>query len=205
MALISFPHIFFVSLFTSTQVFHFRFRFRTTMPKRYYCDYCDRSFSDNPVLKKNHFNGTTHQNNRKRHYDSFRDPEIILFEEVSKKPCQFFIKKGQCNFGESCRFSHLTEEEKEKMRKDIEHLKSRKTTKDSENDSFNEEEFKKLVKRLESNIKTETVNEKAKTNSGVVLPEYPTPTLLQSVQNLPPSLLPPPTDSFLDLELAEWG
>lgn len=176
------------------------------MPKRYYCDYCDRSFSDNPVVKKNHFNGTTHQNNRKRHYDSFRDPEIILFEEINKKPCQFFIKKGKCNFGDNCRFSHLTEEAKEKMREDIERLKSKKTKGDPEIDSFNEDEFKELVQRLESEQKAEAGKEKTKcTNSGVVLPKFSVPSLFQSVQNLPPSLLPPPPDSYLDLELVEWG
>jgi U11/U12 small nuclear ribonucleoprotein SNRNP20 len=38
--------------------------------------------------------GVFHQKNRKQHYDSFRDPEIILFEEVNKKPCKHFMQRS---------------------------------------------------------------------------------------------------------------
>lgn len=42
------------------------------MGKRYHCDYCGKSFPDNPQSKKNHMNGVYHQRNRKAHYDLFR-------------------------------------------------------------------------------------------------------------------------------------
>ena len=40
------------------------------MPKRYFCDYCKKSFQDNPQSRKRHLNGVGHKRNRKMHYDS---------------------------------------------------------------------------------------------------------------------------------------
>ena len=42
------------------------------MGKRYYCDFCDRSFADSANNRKNHFKGGNHQRLRKLHYDSFK-------------------------------------------------------------------------------------------------------------------------------------
>ena len=42
------------------------------MGKRYYCDFCDRSFADSANNRKNHFKGVNHQRLRKLHYDSFK-------------------------------------------------------------------------------------------------------------------------------------
>lgn len=42
------------------------------MGKRYYCDYCDRSFIDDLEARKKHLNGSMHMRLRKEHYDSFR-------------------------------------------------------------------------------------------------------------------------------------
>lgn len=43
-----------------------------SMGKRYYCDFCDKSFADSPQNRKNHMSGGQHQRMRKAHYDSFR-------------------------------------------------------------------------------------------------------------------------------------
>jgi len=42
------------------------------MGKRYYCDYCDRSFVDDLEARKKHLNGSVHMRLKKEHYDSFR-------------------------------------------------------------------------------------------------------------------------------------
>lgn len=42
------------------------------MGKRYYCDYCDRSFNDDLEARKKHLNGSMHMRLRKEHYDSLR-------------------------------------------------------------------------------------------------------------------------------------
>lgn len=181
------------------------------MPKRYYCDFCDKSFADNPVARKNHMYGVFHQKNRKQHYDSFRDPEIILFEEVNKKPCKHFMQSGTCNFLENCRFSHLREGDIEKLKKQVLDMKEQKsnTLKKNENE-FNEDKFQDFLKRLKKNEKSDspsaTIDDNDKcSSSGVKIPIYTVPSFLQNVQNLPPSLMPPPVDSFLNHEHVEWG
>lgn len=42
------------------------------MGKRYYCEFCDKSFADNPTNKRNHLKGVFHQRMKKLHYDAFK-------------------------------------------------------------------------------------------------------------------------------------
>ncbi|XP_064649608.1 zinc finger matrin-type protein 5-like [Lineus longissimus] len=84
------------------------------MGKRYYCEFCDKSFADNRTNRKNHLNGSIHHRLRKQHYDAFKDATTILAEEALKKPCKHFLG-GYCEFGESCRFSHMTEDIRRKL------------------------------------------------------------------------------------------
>ncbi|XP_061459115.1 zinc finger matrin-type protein 5 isoform X2 [Rhineura floridana] len=85
------------------------------MGKRYFCDYCERSFQDTLHNRKKHLNGVQHLRAKKGWYDVFRDAAAILQEEQNKKPCRKFLQTGQCDFGANCRFSHLTEEGLEKL------------------------------------------------------------------------------------------
>ncbi|KAJ6659142.1 hypothetical protein lerEdw1_019445 [Lerista edwardsae] len=85
------------------------------MGKRYFCDYCNRSFQDNLHNRKKHLNGVQHLRAKKVWYDLFRDAAAILQEEQTKKPCRKFLQTGQCDFGSNCRFSHMTEEDLEKL------------------------------------------------------------------------------------------
>lgn len=174
------------------------------MPRRYYCDFCDKSFADNPVARKNHMNGTTHQRNRKQHYDSFRDPEILLFEEINKKPCKHFLQSGTCTFFDNCRFSHLREDVKEQLRTQATEMKTKKYKRQDTKMDKNGEDLKTFLQKIERGQKFDQ-KEGKNIHSGVVIPKYSIPTFLQAVTNLPPSLIPPPPDSFLDLELKEWG
>ena len=43
---------------------------RLKMPKRYYCEFCQKSFQDTVKSRKNHLKGFSHQRNRKAYYDS---------------------------------------------------------------------------------------------------------------------------------------
>ncbi|XP_067294837.1 zinc finger matrin-type protein 5 isoform X2 [Pseudorasbora parva] len=79
------------------------------MGKRYYCDYCDRSFQDNPHNRKKHLNGVQHHRAKKSWFDNFRDAATVLNEERTKEPCRKFLQTGQCVFGTNCRFSHMSE------------------------------------------------------------------------------------------------
>ncbi|ESO91676.1 hypothetical protein LOTGIDRAFT_122096 [Lottia gigantea] len=79
------------------------------MGRQYFCEFCEKSFADNPSSRKNHLNGTTHKANRENYYKMFLDPETRLQNERMKRPCKNYLK-GICQFGDSCRFGHMTEE-----------------------------------------------------------------------------------------------
>ena len=100
-----------------------------------YCDYCERSFPDNPEARKKHLEGAQHQLSVKRHYDAYKgvftdywvwvrilirgvinvrmlaalclDPVELLLENARKPPCRRFLETGFCPFGLSCRYSHV--------------------------------------------------------------------------------------------------
>ncbi|RUP49977.1 zinc finger matrin-type protein 5-like protein [Jimgerdemannia flammicorona] len=75
--------------------------------KKYYCDFCDRSIPDNPEARRKHVSGTQHQMNVKMHYDSYRGVTEILNEQMQKPPCRKFTTTGSCEYGLSCRYSHV--------------------------------------------------------------------------------------------------
>ncbi|CAG8433637.1 10926_t:CDS:2 [Diversispora eburnea] len=77
------------------------------MVKKYYCDYCDRSFPDNIEARRKHLEGTQHKNKVKQHYDSFKDPVELLIENSKKSRCRKFFEFGYCPFGLSCKYSHV--------------------------------------------------------------------------------------------------
>ncbi|KAG9303554.1 hypothetical protein G9A89_018450 [Geosiphon pyriformis] len=77
------------------------------MVRKYYCDYCDRSFPDNAEARRKHLDGAQHQTAVKLHYDSYRNPAEILVENARHPPCRKFLETGHCQFGLSCRYSHV--------------------------------------------------------------------------------------------------
>ncbi|VDO63301.1 unnamed protein product [Schistosoma margrebowiei] len=81
------------------------------MGRRFICDYCDKSFPDNPINRRNHLKGVQHQQARKLHYDKFLDPKEKLIIEKAKKPCITFRNSGTCTYGPLCKYSHITIEE----------------------------------------------------------------------------------------------
>eukprot|EP00128_Syssomonas_multiformis_P005674 Colp12_sorted_trinity150504_noHs@26176 len=77
------------------------------MGKRYFCDYCNKSFMDNPLARKRHLESANHQLQVKLHYDSFKDPSQLLAEELKKQPCKRFQTTGTCDFGGRCKYGHV--------------------------------------------------------------------------------------------------
>ena len=63
-----------------SHVLLFQYLVRTTltfmpssnMGKRYYCDFCDKSFTDNPPSRRNHLRGLSHKSLRAQHYAAFK-------------------------------------------------------------------------------------------------------------------------------------
>ena len=73
------------------------------MGKRYYCDFCDRSFADTSQARKKHIHGVQHQRNRKLHYDSFKGKliyhELKFHKETKlahKKRGKVTLSKAKC-------------------------------------------------------------------------------------------------------------
>ncbi|KAK8780145.1 hypothetical protein V5799_018509 [Amblyomma americanum] len=81
------------------------------MGKRYHCDYCDKTFPDSASNRKKHLKGVFHTRMKLLHYDSFRDAETVFKVESTKKPCRRFQQAGGCDYGTTCKFSHLSPSE----------------------------------------------------------------------------------------------
>ncbi|XP_002735854.1 zinc finger matrin-type protein 5-like [Saccoglossus kowalevskii] len=176
------------------------------MGKRYYCDYCDKSFADNPQNRKKHMKGVQHMKVVKDHYDQFKDPAIKLREESAKKPCRKFQMNGHCSFGSLCIYGHLTPEVKEALEREVEQLEQRKLLKkvdddDEDNEPSLEDWLKKRSKRKKNENSTEDESPHSEADESTVT----LPLELQGIANLPPSLLPPPPGGYEVNELAEWG
>ncbi|XP_020656464.1 zinc finger matrin-type protein 5 [Pogona vitticeps] len=170
------------------------------MGKRYFCDYCDRSFQDNLHNRKKHLNGFQHLRTKKVWYDLFRDAAAILQEEQSKKTCRKFLQTGQCDFGPNCRFSHMTEEDLEKLKRQVQ---EEKRAKEQQHEGrvnppgTIEDWLEKRAKRLGT----------AKADS--TLPEeqsvFQYPPGWPPVQDLPPSLRAPPPGGWNVPPNLQWG
>lgn len=183
------------------------------MGKRYYCDYCNKSFADNPVSRKTHLNGIVHAQNKKAHYDSLRDEEEILKDESNKRPCRAFLSSGQCKFGDRCQYSHLTNEDKARLaeivckKKKIAEARLQEISKE-DNDSSTNQSLNMWIKKraekraIDKSIDDGPVSKKLLTAS---IPEYQLATCLLAMPNLPPSLLPPTKEELLFAEYTEWG
>ncbi|KAK5616781.1 Zinc finger matrin-type protein 5 [Crenichthys baileyi] len=175
------------------------------MGKRYYCDYCDRSFQDNMHNRKKHLNGVQHHRAKKTWFDQFRDSAAILHDEQIKKPCRKFLQKGICDFSPNCRFSHMSEEELFNLKRRLEEQKQHKE--DSEHrmisgrsieEWLSKREKKKAALGSKGDLETKEDNEEDEAERDI-------PQQLFSIPDLPPSLLPPPPGGWRVSASTEWG
>ncbi|XP_068191145.1 zinc finger matrin-type protein 5 [Antennarius striatus] len=175
------------------------------MGRRYYCDYCDRSFQDNMHNRKKHLNGVQHHRARKAWFDHFRDSSAILHDEQTKKPCRKFLQKGICDFGSNCRFSHMSEEDIFNLRRQIE--EERRLREDSINKIMPQRNIEEwLSRRAKKQTALSTKGDlKTAENSEAGQDESYIPQQLLSIPDLPPSLLPPPPDGWKVNVDTEWG
>ncbi|NWH41249.1 ZMAT5 protein, partial [Chloropsis hardwickii] len=169
------------------------------MGKRYFCDYCDRSFQDNLHNRKKHLNGVQHLRAKRVWYDLFRDAAAILQEEQTKKPCRKFLQTGQCDFGSNCRFSHMTEQDLEKLSAQVQGEKRLKELQREGADippGTIEDWLDKRAQRLST----------AQSNSALEKPApFQYPPGWPPVQELPPSLQAPPPRGWPVPPNLQWG
>ncbi|XP_066546217.1 zinc finger matrin-type protein 5 [Amia ocellicauda] len=174
------------------------------MGKRYYCDYCDRSFQDNMHNRKKHLNGVQHQRCKKAWFDNFRDAAAILADERTKKPCRKFLQTGQCVFGSNCRFSHMSEQDLADLKRHIEgerRLKEdrglgRVPSERGIEDWLARREKRKAEPGCESTLEEEGAEGSLESD----LPPH-----FLSIPDLPASLLPPPLGVWMNTPRTEWG
>ncbi|XP_033845510.1 zinc finger matrin-type protein 5 [Periophthalmus magnuspinnatus] len=172
------------------------------MGKRYYCDYCERSFQDNMHNRKKHLNGVQHHRAKKAWFDFFKDPEAILLEEQAKKPCRMFLQKGICDFGPNCRFSHMSDQDFYRLRRQVEGGNSQEHFEDKIlSDRSVEEWLTRREKRRNALCSAEDV----KTDTEESPEETDVPQHLLLVPDLPPSLRPPPPGGWKVSANTEWG
>ncbi|PVD33132.1 hypothetical protein C0Q70_08581 [Pomacea canaliculata] len=124
----------------------------------------------------------------------------ILAEEAAKRPCLSFFQTGNCNFGDGCRFSHLTEERKQHLEAECLRKKHEKRKGPSEGPGSSLavgflEDW--LAKRSEAPEKNPTKKH--------LFPSYRLPQILENIPHIPPSLLPPTREDFENLPRLEWG
>ncbi|XP_076020494.1 zinc finger matrin-type protein 5 [Genypterus blacodes] len=175
------------------------------MGKRYYCDYCDRSFQDNMHNRKKHLNGVQHHRAKKAWFDHFRDSAAILDDEQAKKPCRKFLQKGICDFGPNCRFSHMSEADIHNLKMHAEGEMRRKE--DSEERTISGRTVKEWLSRREKrrpalSSKGDLKDKEDSEGDGV---DRDVPPQLLSIPDLPPSLLPPPPDGWKVRVNTDWG
>uniref|UniRef100_A0A8C7WPD3 Zinc finger matrin-type protein 5 n=1 Tax=Oryzias sinensis TaxID=183150 RepID=A0A8C7WPD3_9TELE len=167
------------------------------MGKRYYCDYCDRSFQDNMHNRKKHLNGVQHHRAKKAWFDQFRGESFLVFFN-----CHFSV--GFCDFGANCRFSHMSEEEQLMLKRQLEDEKQNKEDAAdrmmagrSVQEWLSKREKRKAALSSKGDLKTKEDREEVEEDNEI-------PHQLLSMPDLPPSLLPPPPGGWRVFVNAEW-
>ncbi|XP_058239882.1 zinc finger matrin-type protein 5 isoform X2 [Hemibagrus wyckioides] len=172
------------------------------MGKRYHCDYCDRSFQDTLHNRKKHLNGVQHHRAKKAWFDNFRDAAAILQDERAKQACRKFLQTGQCVFGPSCRYSHMTEQDMKNLEQHI-NERLQEVDLDQEGTSIKpslEEWLSRRVKKVA--LSSGSV---LKLEEETAVKAIEVPTFLLSIPDLPPSLLPLHPGGWRGKVHNEWG
>ncbi|XP_061887790.1 zinc finger matrin-type protein 5 [Entelurus aequoreus] len=173
------------------------------MGKRYYCDYCDRSFQDNMHNRKKHLFGVQHQRSKKAWFDHFRGFSDILKDEQAKKPCRKFLQRGVCDFGPSCRFSHMTEVDLMNLQQKVQdESRRREGLEDPVRPEPTGEEWLSRREKRQSGLASK--GDGSRTEEQVERHDD-VPSQLYSIPDLPPSLLPPPPGGWKVHANTEWG
>ncbi|KAK2816430.1 hypothetical protein Q7C36_022701 [Tachysurus vachellii] len=174
------------------------------MGKRYHCDYCNRSFQDTLHNRKKHLNGVQHHRAKKAWFDNFRDAVAVLQDERAKQACRKFLQTGQCVFGPSCRYSHMSEQ-------DMKNLEQHINAEEKLHEVDLDQEEPSIKPSLEEWLSRR--EKRAALSSGSVLKleeetevkDTEVPTFLLSMPDLPPSLLLLHAEGWRGKVHNDWG
>ncbi|KAJ8952977.1 hypothetical protein NQ314_007439 [Rhamnusium bicolor] len=165
------------------------------MGRRYYCDYCDKTFIDDLEARKKHLQSAHHIKLRNLHYEYCRDPETVLREELLKIPCRRFSQYGICQFEGNCKYTHYSPEELCELRQQVEYIQTMRRKKQEQIPDVPSVEFW-----------LQNYDEKHnKENDDVVHTFWSYPESLQSRLDLPPSMVKFKPEHFYDDNFEEWG
>ncbi|KAM9793284.1 zinc finger matrin-type protein 5 isoform X2 [Syngnathus typhle] len=145
------------------------------MGKRYYCDYCERSFQDNMHNRKKHLFGVQHQRAKKAWFDHFRSYADIWKDEQAKKPCRKFLQRDERRRSEGW-------EDPSEARPSV---AAWLTTRE-----------KRRSGRASKGVEEQQEEERTQ---GDLPPQ------IFSIPDLPPSLVPPPPGGWKAEGSAQWG
>ncbi|KAI4472008.1 nuclease-related [Holotrichia oblita] len=166
------------------------------MGRRYYCDYCDKTFIDDLDARKKHLSSSHHIKLRKLHYETCRDLRSILTEESAKLPCRRFMRTGSCQFTGNCKYTHYTPEELWNIKQQIEYEEYEKRRA-----QLQVPELPSLESWLENYNK---LHNKQEENDGADC-FWSYPDVLESRTDLPPSVRKFQPEHFVDDNFEEWG
>ncbi|XP_053599106.1 zinc finger matrin-type protein 5 [Microplitis demolitor] len=164
------------------------------MGKRYYCDYCDRSFKDDPEARKKHISSLQHVNKRSEYYQQFKDPQDILEDESWKITCKKLFTSGECAFGNNCKFSHYSPLMIQELEKIVAWRKQSKSV-----------DFIPKKSNLYGIINEYFENPFVTDYSQVNYPVWNTTTNSENYGNLPPSLSLMTSKHVTDSNFEKWG
>ncbi|CAH1107217.1 unnamed protein product [Psylliodes chrysocephalus] len=164
------------------------------MSRRYYCDYCEKSFIDDLDARKKHLQSSNHIKLRHMHYEACRDPETTLREELLKVSCRRFFQGG-CPFEGICRYTHYSPEQLCELRQLVENIQeNRRRMKEAQPEIPSPETW--IQKYNEDNNKQDS-------NDVHIFWTYPKH--LENRIDLPPSLIEFKPEHFYDDNFEEWG
>ncbi|KAF3453898.1 hypothetical protein FNV43_RR04339 [Rhamnella rubrinervis] len=143
---------------------------------KYYCDYCDKYFQDNPSARKRHLQGLQHLRAQALWYDSFKDPSQPYAESFGKGICNRFVNMGFCQYGDSCKYFHPQNK--------LQNLSSQVFIDGSQSLTF---------QRNQSVGGSSGPGDVVRDRMGM------------SWGNLPPSLKPPPEGGYPTVPFLDWG
>lgn len=106
------------------------------MGRRYYCEYCNKTFIDELEARRKHLQSANHIKQRNLHYEQCRDPATILKEELLKVPCRKFFQSGICVFEGNCKYTHYTPEQLCILRQQVEQLELKRQKKEEERNNI---------------------------------------------------------------------